>query len=97
MKTWEYTHLIFNEAAVKGMADKMNDLGKSGWELASTTDQGGYIVHYFKRPVEDRWYAEREGITLVKTEPALADGNGEGEEHDIIADALSQQAAAQAR
>ena len=96
MKTWEYMIVSATGIGVKTELAMMDDLGGDGWELATTVKQDANIVHYFKRPTEDRWYVEREDVTADQIELALTGDNGEGDK-DVIVDAITQQAAAQAR
>jgi sugar (pentulose or hexulose) kinase len=98
MKTWEYTSIGLFGTGSQDELDAMSRLGAQGWELTTTIhlEDERRAIHYFKRPIEDRWYAERTAAG-ADIELALTGENGEGEEHDIIADAFAQQAAAATR
>lgn len=101
MKTWEYTHLcsLHEESGVVEIA-RMDKLGKEGWELVSTIERArtGSIFHYFKREVEDRWWSQGKAMSADK-QPELITVTDmpEGEELNVIVDAITQQAAAQVR
>jgi len=56
MKKFEYTQ-IYLELAVDGLnhIEKMNDLGKNGWELIHILNMDGRnICYYFKREMKEK-------------------------------------------
>ena len=53
---WEYGTLVLNpyrlfSVDADRITEALNEHGRNGWELVSTTSQGGRLVFVFKRPV----------------------------------------------
>lgn len=56
MQKWEYGWLRIEDSLreYKETKDKMNDMGKNGWELVCLFEGGStHTMYYFKRPIEE--------------------------------------------